>query len=248
MVDNLERALAHAQADPSSIIEGVRAVRDQAMGVLAGLGFPRRDDLGARFDPARHEAVAARPDPAAPDGSVIEVIAPGYGDGVRQLRPAQVVVARAELMAASDRDFYQILGVPRNASQEEIQRAYRKLARTYHPDVNHDPGAEERFKDVSEAYDVLSDPQTRRRYDTFGADFRQVPEDVDPETWRRARAGGWPGRRRRRGPGAGRGGGPGSRRLRRRRPRGPARRHVRRAGPGAAGGRSPAPTRPPRSS
>src|SRR6201986_3531076 len=91
-------------------------------------------------------------------------------------------------MAAGE-DFYQILGVPRNASQDEIQRAYRKLARQYHPDVNHDPGAEDRSKDVSVASDVLSDPQTRRRYDAFGADFRQVPEDVDPETWRQARAG-----------------------------------------------------------
>jgi curved DNA-binding protein len=90
----------------------------------------------------------------------------------------------------ADRDFYDILGVPRNASQDEIQRAYRKLARAYHPDVNKDPSAEERFKDVSEAYDVLSDPQTRRRYDAFGPDFRQVPEDVDPEAWSRASAGG----------------------------------------------------------
>ena len=90
---------------------------------------------------------------------------------------------------AADRDFYQILGVPRTASQDEIQRAYRKLARASHPDINKDPAAEERFKDISEAYDVLSDPQTRRRYDAFGPDFRQVPEDVDPETWRRARAG-----------------------------------------------------------
>jgi len=90
---------------------------------------------------------------------------------------------------AADRDFYQILGVPREASQDDIQRAYRRLARTLHPDVNKDPAAEERFKDVSEAYDVLSDPQTRRRYDAFGPDFRQVPEDVDPETWRRAQAG-----------------------------------------------------------
>ena len=92
-------------------------------------------------------------------------------------------------MASADRDFYQILGVPRSASQDEIQRAYRKLARAHHPDVNKDPGAEERFKDVSEAYSVLSDPQTRRRYDAFGPDFRQVPEDVDPEAWRRAQAG-----------------------------------------------------------
>jgi curved DNA-binding protein len=90
---------------------------------------------------------------------------------------------------ADGEDFYQILGVSRDASQDEIQRAYRKLARTYHPDINRDPGAEDRFKEVSEAYDVLSDPQTRRRYDAFGRDFRQVPEDVDPEMWRRSRAG-----------------------------------------------------------
>ncbi|HKR67986.1 MAG TPA: DnaJ C-terminal domain-containing protein [Streptosporangiaceae bacterium] len=89
----------------------------------------------------------------------------------------------------ADRDFYEILGIGRNASQDEIQRAYRKRAREYHPDVNSDPAAEERFKDVSEAYSVLSDPATRRRYDAFGSDFRQVPPDVDPETWRRSRAG-----------------------------------------------------------
>jgi curved DNA-binding protein len=90
---------------------------------------------------------------------------------------------------ADDRDFYEILGVPRSAGQDEIQQAYRKLARAYHPDVNSDPAAEDRFKDISQAYAVLSDPQTRRRYDAFGPGFRQVPEDVDPQTWRRARAG-----------------------------------------------------------
>jgi curved DNA-binding protein len=109
---------------------------------------------------------------------------------------------------AGDRDFYQILGVPRTASQDEIQRAYRKLARAHHPDVNSDPGAEDRFKDISEAYDVLSDPQARRRYDAFGPDFRQVPEDVDPEQWRRARAaaGAGAGQQGRAGFGYGRGG------------------------------------------
>jgi molecular chaperone GrpE len=96
VVDNLERALAHAQADPGSIIEGIGAVRDQATSVLAQLGFPRRDDLGAPFDPARHEAVASRPDPAAPEGSVVEVFRPAYGEPDRQLRPAQVVVAKAD--------------------------------------------------------------------------------------------------------------------------------------------------------
>jgi curved DNA-binding protein len=96
---------------------------------------------------------------------------------------------------AGDRDFYEVLGVPRTASQDDIQRAYRKLARTHHPDVNSDPASEQRFKEVSEAYDVLSDPQTRRRYDAFGADFRRVPPDMDPDTWARgqAPAGGSPG-------------------------------------------------------
>ena len=84
-------------------------------------------------------------------------------------------------------DFYETLGVGRDAKADEIQRAYRKLARTYHPDVNKDPGAERRFQEISEAYDVLSDPETRRRYDAFGPEFRQVPDDVDPDTWARAR-------------------------------------------------------------
>ena len=85
-------------------------------------------------------------------------------------------------------DFYDTLGVSRSADAAEIQRAYRKLARQFHPDVNKDPSAEERFKAISEAYDVLSDPDTRRRYDDFGADFRSVPEGVDPRTWARARS------------------------------------------------------------
>src|SRR3954471_24346544 len=87
------------------------------------------------------------------------------------------------------RDFYEVLGVGRDASPDDIQSAYRKLARTYHPDVNKDPLAEDRFKELSEAYDVLSDPEMRRRYDAFGHDFRQVPEGVDPQQWARARAG-----------------------------------------------------------
>jgi curved DNA-binding protein len=108
-----------------------------------------------------------------------------------------------------NRDFYQDLELGRNASQDEIQRSYRKLARRYHPDVNKDPDAEDRFKDISEAYDVLSDPETRRRYDSFGPDFRQVPEGVDPETWRRARAGAGARGGGAGGRGAGRGGGRG---------------------------------------
>ena len=94
MIDGLDLALAHASADPATIVDGVEAVREQALGVLARLGFPRRDDRGTRFDPTRHEAVATRPDPGTEADTVAEVVRPGYGEGDHQLRPAQVVVAR----------------------------------------------------------------------------------------------------------------------------------------------------------
>ena len=71
-------------------------------------------------------------------------------------------------MATTERDLYEVLGVERGASDDEIKRAFRKLAQQWHPDVNQDPAAQERFKEVNEAYQVLSDPQRRQRYDTFG--------------------------------------------------------------------------------
>lgn len=71
-------------------------------------------------------------------------------------------------MATTERDFYLILGVERTASDAEIKRAYRKLAQQWHPDVNSDPGAHDRFTEINEAYQVLSDPERRGRYDMFG--------------------------------------------------------------------------------
>jgi molecular chaperone DnaJ len=71
-------------------------------------------------------------------------------------------------MAATKRDYYEVLGVPRNASMEEIKRAFRRLAMKYHPDRNKEKDAEERFKEISEAYEVLSDPEKRALYDRYG--------------------------------------------------------------------------------
>ncbi|MDQ1348084.1 MAG: DnaJ protein [Acidobacteriota bacterium] len=71
------------------------------------------------------------------------------------------------------KDYYKVLGVARDASQEEIQKAYRKLARKYHPDVSKEKGAEARFKEVSEANEVLKDAEKRAKYDQFGAAWKQ---------------------------------------------------------------------------
>lgn len=93
VLDNLDRALSHADADPSTIIEGVRAVRDQALAVLASLGFSRYDEVGVPFDPARHEVVNVIDDSEAEPGTVVQVLRPGYGTAERQLRPGAVTVA-----------------------------------------------------------------------------------------------------------------------------------------------------------
>lgn len=69
---------------------------------------------------------------------------------------------------AEKRDYYEVLGISKGASDDEIKRAYRKMAKKYHPDVNKEPGAEEKFKEINEAYEVLSDPQKKATYDQFG--------------------------------------------------------------------------------
>jgi curved DNA-binding protein len=74
------------------------------------------------------------------------------------------------------KDYYAVLGVAKQASQEDIQRAYRQLARKYHPDINQAAGAEEKFKDIGEAYEVLKDPDKRAKYDRYGAAWKAAEQ------------------------------------------------------------------------
>jgi len=75
------------------------------------------------------------------------------------------------------KDYYQALGLSKGASAQEIKRAYRKLAKQYHPDVNKDKGADARFKEIQHAFDVLSDEEKRAQYDRYGADFERMGAD-----------------------------------------------------------------------
>ncbi|KTD24724.1 curved DNA binding protein DnaJ [Legionella lansingensis] len=82
------------------------------------------------------------------------------------------------------KDYYKIMGLERNASPEEIKRTYRKLARKYHPDVSKEPGSEEKFKELGEAYEVLKDPEKRAKYDQYGQYWKEQSQGFRPETGR----------------------------------------------------------------
>jgi curved DNA-binding protein len=81
------------------------------------------------------------------------------------------------------KDYYQILGIPRDATQDQIKQAYRKVARKYHPDVSKERDAEAKFKNAGEAYEVLKDPEKRAAYDKFGANWREGQDFEPPPNW-----------------------------------------------------------------
>lgn len=89
-------------------------------------------------------------------------------------------------MSVSYRDYYKILGVDKTADRAEIQRAYRKLARKYHPDINKAAGAEEKFKEINEAYEVLGDEEKRKKYDSLGPDWSTHAGFHPPPGWERS--------------------------------------------------------------
>ena len=84
-------------------------------------------------------------------------------------------------MSLEYKDYYAVLGVDRNVAQDAIRKAYRKLARQYHPDVNNRPGAEAKFKEVAEAYEVLGDPEKRKKFDALGSNWRAGQEFTPPD-------------------------------------------------------------------
>src|ERR1700722_16966079 len=87
-------------------------------------------------------------------------------------------------MAVQFKDYYEVLGVPRTASEDDIKKAFRKLARQYHPDVaKTKKGAEEKFKEINEAYEVLSDSTKRKKYDELGPNWKQGAEFRPPPGW-----------------------------------------------------------------
>src|SRR6267378_7383917 len=123
----------------------------------------------------------SHPEPLCPRPSKMGFACPiernGFKGKFRTLngaRPHGGSAAAGWPMAIEFKDYYKILGVERTASEEEIRKAFRKLARLYHPDVARDKKvAEEKFKEINEAYEVLGDPEKRKKYDDLGASWKQ---------------------------------------------------------------------------
>jgi len=112
----------------------------------------------------------------------------GYLDLGKSVRPLIYIGVFGSFNRSTEqcmdfKDYYSTMGVERDASQDEIKRAYRRLARKYHPDVSKESDAEERFKELGEAYAVLKDPETRAAYDQLGTDWKAGQDFQPPPNW-----------------------------------------------------------------
>ena len=189
VLDACDSALAHGAAEVEPIVAAL-------LGALEKEGLVRVDPIGEVFDPTVAEAVVHEPGDGG-DHIVSEVMRAGlhvagprapprHGEGHRLTDGAKggVMAPQREWF---EKDYYRVLGVSETASAKEIKSAYRKLSRQYHPDANEgDAAAEERFKEVSAAYDVVGNDERRKEYDEvrrLGSGRRRVPR------WRRRRAG-----------------------------------------------------------
>ncbi len=172
VLDDLERALdAAAEHEEVKLEEGVRLVHRELSDVLAE-GRPGRDRDRREVRPARARGAAdaavrgrgGRDPRGDPEGVPARRPRAAAGAGRRERRWRRAVATR------TTKNLYEVLGLEKGASQDEIKKAYRKLARQYHPDKNPgDKEAEEQFKEVQAAYDVLSDPEKREQYDSWGS-------------------------------------------------------------------------------
>ncbi len=191
VLDNLERALDAAEHhEEGKVLDGVRLTRDLFVDLLARIGVEEIECVGVAVRPCgprrRADAALRRTTrgwwPRCSSGATGRAIVSAAGSG-RGLGPVPRPGGRRRARATggsgsergrigraswptSTRDYYEVLGVKKTATQDEIKKAYRKLARKYHPDANpDDPKAEEKFKEVSSAYEVLSDAEKRKQYD-----------------------------------------------------------------------------------
>ena len=167
-LDHLELALKAAEGH-EDVVKGFAMVRGELQAALAASASRRSRPRASAFDPNEHEAMAQQPVRGR------RVRHRDRGLPVRLPDQRRGAAARARRGGGSSdgegADYYKVLGVDKKASQDDIKKAYRKLARKYHPDTNKDAGAEERFKEISEAYDVLGDPEKRKKYDRGGSVF-----------------------------------------------------------------------------
>ena len=174
---------------------GLRSVLDQMEAILARHGVERVGAVGDPFDPERHDAVGVRVTDETPDRTVVGCRPLGLRDRRTRLAACagdRVRRSAGRLMAVAFRATTTTCSASRGASDADIRKAYRALARKHHPDVNKDADAKDRFTEISEAYEVLRDPDKRERYDRWDANGRRRRQRRLrlrglPPRWRRTR-------------------------------------------------------------